>query len=331
MYVYVWPQARTSAYSHVPIHPARTRTYQNVRGRTGTYRRERARFGHTGTFRHVPARHVPARTGTARTRMYRHVPVRIGTYRDFRACTGTYGCVMGNGHVFRLCLETCLFAGQQRAYFYLFNLRKDVGLALCLRAAAAFLFYLLQHACCATSASWFYVWQCACMPTASSLFLFLPAACLFEFPKRATLVWHCACELLQSACFTCDSIRVAILQRPCFMFGNVFACDLQLLVPAACLFDFSQRALFLHLALCLRAPAACLFLLLQHSCFHPAASLSAVSLCSLPCGHVQCACAVRRERIVCAMCRCNLQFARAVCNARSRWLCIRCVACARAV
>jgi hypothetical protein len=243
-------QPRTNTSCTHPHIPERTRTYWHVPPRTGT------RTGHTGTFRHVPARHVPART-----RMYRHVPVRTGTYRDFLACTGRYGCVMGNGHVFRLCLETCLFAGQQRAYFYLFNLRKDVGLALCLRAAAAFLCHLLQHACCAISASWFYVRQCACMPTASSLFLFFPAACLFEFPKRAIwfgivrasscrvpvslatafvlpscsilvlcsamcshamcsclflqracliscsvpcfCIWHCACEPLQHACFSC--------------------------------------------------------------------------------------------------------------------------------
>ena len=147
-YQRIQPCTNTSCtHPHVP---ERTRTYWHVPPRTGT------RTGHTGTFRHVPARHVPART-----RMYRHVPVRTGTYRDFLACTGRYGCVMGNGHVFRLCLETCLFAGQQRAYFYLFNLRKDVGLALCLRAAAAFLCHLLQHACCAISASWFYVRQCA--------------------------------------------------------------------------------------------------------------------------------------------------------------------------
>ena len=74
MYVYVWPQARTSAYSHVPIHLARTRTYQNVRGRTGTYRRERDTYRAYG--------HVPARTGTARTGTYTHVQARTGTYRN---------------------------------------------------------------------------------------------------------------------------------------------------------------------------------------------------------------------------------------------------------
>ena len=102
--------AHTAMYQYILHAPARTRTYEDVLARTAA---NGTRTGHTGTFRHVPARHVPART-----RMYRHVPVRTGTYRDFRACTGTYGCVMGNGHVFRLCLETCLFAGQQRAYFY---------------------------------------------------------------------------------------------------------------------------------------------------------------------------------------------------------------------
>ena len=260
--------AHTATY--VPVRSARTGTYQNVRGRTGTYRRVRVR---TGTHRHRPGRtgtygHVPARTGMARTGTYGHVPARTSTYRHVPGLTGTYEDVRARVSFMFGNLPVCRAAA---CFFYLVVLRQAVlRLALCLRAAAAFLFELLQHACCGTSASLLYVFsfgnvlacplhppcfhlilQRACLSSRSvplafgivpssscSVLVSLAAAFVLRYCSVLALcmrsaaacscsvpVWFLAvclgfafgiaCELLQRACFTCCSIRVAILQRPC--------------------------------------------------------------------------------------------------------------------
>ena len=148
--------------------------------------------------------------------------------------------------------------------------------------------------------------------------LFLQRACLISRSVPCFCIWHCACELLQHACFSCCSIRVSILQRLCLQCPCAVCRVVMFSVPV----QFAVSELFVQCAgaICslpvlsvMRVRGGCAFDVWRvpvQSKICPCSLQGACADCGVLVGTVPVQCA----HCDCAMRLCNLQCACAIRN-----------------